>query len=47
MADKSKKTVQGRCRIAHKLAKYARANAVHLPAGSSPNQPSTSHLSKC
>ena len=47
MADKSKKTVQGRCRIAHKLAKYARAKAVHLPAGSSAQLPSTSHLSKC
>ena len=47
MADKTKKTVQARCKIAHKLAKYARAKAVHLPAGSSAQQPSTSHLSKC
>ena len=47
MADKTKKTVQARCRIAHKLAKYVRANAVHMPAGISANQPSVSHLSKC
>lgn len=45
MVEKTKKTVQARAKIAHKLAKYVRANAVHLHAGSSPAHPSVSHLS--
>lgn len=45
MVEKTKKTVQARAKIAHKLAKYVRATPVHLPAGSSPAQPSVTHLS--
>lgn len=45
MVEKTKKTVQARAKIAHKLAKYVRANAVHLHAGSSLAHPSVSHLS--
>lgn len=45
MVEKTKKTVQARAKIAHKLAKYVRAAPVHLPSGSCPAQPSVSHLS--
>lgn len=45
MVEKTKKTVQARAKIAHKLAKYVRATPVHLPVGSSPSQPSVTHLS--
>jgi hypothetical protein len=45
MVDKTKKTVQARAKIAHKLARYVRATPVHLHQGSCPNQPSVSHLS--
>lgn len=45
MVEKTKKTVQARAKIAHKLAKYVRAIPVHLNAGSSADQPSVSHLS--
>lgn len=45
MVEKTKKTVQARAKIAHKLAKYVRAAPVHLPTGSSPSQPSVTHLS--
>lgn len=44
MVEKTKKTVQVRAKIAHKLAKYVRATPVHLPSGSSPSQPSVAHL---
>lgn len=44
MVEKSKKTVQARAKIAHKLAKYVKATAVHLPSGSSASLPSVSHL---
>lgn len=44
MVEKTKKTVQARAKIAHKLAKYVRATPVHLYAGSSSPQPSVSHL---
>lgn len=46
MVDKSKKTVQARARVAHKLAKYVRANPIHLSSKLSPQAPSISHLSK-
>lgn len=46
MVEKTKKTVQARAKIAHKLARYVRATPVHLPSGSSLSQPSVSHLSK-
>lgn len=45
MVEKTKKTVQARAKIAHKLAKYVRATPVHLHAGSTADQPSVSHLS--
>lgn len=45
MVDKTKKTVQARAKIAHKLARYVRAYPVHLPQGSCSAQPSVSHLS--
>ena len=45
MVEKTKKTVQARAKIAHKLARYVRANAVHLPSGASSAQPSVAHLS--
>ena len=44
MVEKVKKTLQPRARIAHKLAKYVRANPVHHQPGSSLNRPSTTHL---
>jgi len=44
MVEKTKKTVQARAKIAHKLAKYVRAAPVHLPTGSCPSQPSVAHL---
>ncbi len=44
MVEKTKKTVQARAKIAHKLARYVRAAPVHLPSGSRPDQPSVSHL---
>ena len=46
MVEKTKKTVQARARIAHKLAKYVRAAPVHLPAGSDASRPSVGHLGK-
>ena len=46
MVDKAKKTLQARTRIAHKLAKYVRANAVHVNTKLSSQAPSVSHLSK-
>ena len=45
MVEKTKKTVQARANIAHKLARYVRAAPVHLPTGSCPAQPSVAHLS--
>lgn len=45
MVEKTKKTVQARAKIAHKLARYVKAAPVHLPQGSCPAQPSISHLS--
>lgn len=45
MVEKTKKTVQARAKIAHKLAKYVRAVPVHLHQGSCPAQPSVNHLS--
>ena len=45
MVEKTKKTVQARAKIAHKLAKYVRAAPVHLPTGSCSAQPSVAHLS--
>lgn len=45
MVEKTKKTVQARAKIAHKLARYVKAVPVHLPSGSCPAQPSVSHLS--
>lgn len=45
MVEKTKKTVQARAKIAHKLARYVRATPVHLQAGSACNQPSVTHLS--
>ena len=45
MVEKTKKTVQARAKIAHKLARYVRATPVHLHAGSCPAQPSVVHLS--
>lgn len=45
MVEKTKKTVQARAKIAHKLARYVRATPVHLHQGSCPAQPSVSHLS--
>lgn len=44
MVEKTKKTVQARAKISHKLARYVRANPVHLQAGSSADRPSTTHL---
>jgi hypothetical protein len=44
MVEKTKKTVQARAKIAHKLARYFRAAPVHLPSGSSAAQPSVAHL---
>ena len=44
MVDKSKKTTQARARVAHKLAKYVRANPVHITSKLSPSAPSVSHL---
>lgn len=41
---KNKKTAP-RSRIAHKLAKYVRANPVHHPSTLSPQYPSVTHLS--
>ena len=46
MVEKTKKTVQPRARIAHKLARYIRANPVHHQPGTSASRPSVSHLSK-
>jgi hypothetical protein len=34
-----------RARLAHKLARYVRANPVHLPSRLSSENPSVSHLS--
>lgn len=45
MVEKTKKTVQPRARIAHKLARYVRANPVHHQPGSSAQRPSVTHLS--
>jgi hypothetical protein len=45
MVEKTKKTVQARAKIAHKLARYVRAAPVHLPAGSDASRPSVAHLS--
>lgn len=44
MVEKTKKTVQARAKIAHKLAKYVRAVPVHLHHGSCPAEPSIAHL---
>ena len=44
MVEKTKKTVQPRARIAHKLARYVRANPVHHQPGSSAVRPSVTHL---
>ena len=44
MVDKAKKTTQARARIAHKLAKYVRANPVHIKGKLSSSSPSVSHL---
>jgi hypothetical protein len=44
MVEKTKKTVQARAKIAHKLARYVRAAPVHLPSGASAAQPSVAHL---
>lgn len=44
MVDKSKKTTQARARVAHKLAKYVRANPVHITTKLSISAPSVSHL---
>ena len=44
MVEKTKKTVQARAKIAHKLAKYVRAVPVHLHQGACPAQPSVNHL---
>ena len=46
MVDKAKKTVQARAKVAHKLAKYVRANPLHLSSKISTQAPSISHLSK-
>lgn len=46
MGDKAKKTTQARARIAHKLAKYVRANPVHIKEKLSSSSPAVSHLSK-
>lgn len=45
MVEKTKKTVQARARIAHKLARYVRATPVHLNQGADASQPSVVHLS--
>lgn len=44
MVEKTRKTLQARANIAHKLARYVRAAPVHLHQGSCPSQPSVSHL---
>ena len=44
MVEKSKKSTQARAKVAHKLAKYVRANAVHVPSKLSAQLPSVSHL---
>jgi hypothetical protein len=44
MVEKTKKTVQARAKISHKLARYVRAAPVHLHTGSCPAQPSVNHL---
>lgn len=44
MVEKTKKTVQARARIAHKLARYVRAAPVHLQPGSDSSRPSVNHL---
>ena len=44
MVDKTKKTTQARTRIAHKLAKYVRANPVHIKDKLSSTSPSVTHL---
>ena len=47
MVEAKNKTSAARARIAHKLAKYVRANPINLTGISGPNQPSASHLSIC
>lgn len=44
MVDKSKKTTQARARVAHKLAKYVRANPIHHQSKLAVARPSQSHL---
>jgi len=47
MVEKTKKTLQPRARIAHKLARYVRANPVHHQVATSASRPSVTHLSIC
>lgn len=44
MVEKSKKTTQARTRVAHKLAKYVRANPIHHKSKLAVSRPSNSHL---
>jgi hypothetical protein len=44
MVEKSKKTVQPRAKIAHKLARYVRANPINIQPGISISRPSITHL---
>jgi hypothetical protein len=46
MAQSKNTKTAPRARLAHKLARYVRANAIHLPSRLSAQNPSTSHLSK-
>jgi hypothetical protein len=43
-ASKTKKTVQARAKIAHKLSKYIRSQPIHLPHDTALSHPSTTHL---
>ena len=45
MVESKNKTAAARAKIAHKLARYARATPIHLSGISGSSQPSTSHLS--
>lgn len=45
MAQSKNTKTAPRARVAHKLARYVRANPIHVPSRLSPQNPSTTHLS--